>query len=73
MISLLNDHNLKLMNNMNQQTIPLTIEEYVRLQLRSKRRHSFVEGMLYEAPEEAMILLASLSLLRLSDIHVMIG
>ena len=46
------------MRDANQQstsTAPLTVEEYIRLELQSEKRHEFINGQLIEMPGEKII------------------
>lgn len=43
------------MSNVTQATQPLTVEEYIRLELQSERRHEYINGQLLEMPGEKAI------------------
>jgi Uma2 family endonuclease len=44
--------NFKPMREVKQQSTPLTVEEYIQLELESERRHEYVNGQLFEMPGE---------------------
>ena len=43
------------MSNVKQANRPLTVEEYIQLELQSERRHEYVNGRIIEMPEEKEI------------------
>jgi Uma2 family endonuclease len=43
------------MREVKQETTSLTVEEYIQLELKSERRHEYVNGQLFEIPREKAI------------------
>jgi hypothetical protein len=47
--------NFRFVREVKQQSTPLLIEAYIRMELRSERRHEYVNGQLMEMPGEKTI------------------